>query len=55
VIIKTDFKWEENSYPLFRKWAVFTCRFTGSDQQVVVPAIMERSPIGAYDKAALPD
>lgn len=60
VIVQADFSWGKgNSYKNFRKYAKVTCRFTSTNaekpKQVVVDAIMETSPIGAYDNAALPD
>jgi len=58
IIIKTDFNWDHgNNFKEFRQFATFTCRFSNADlsAQVVVPAIMESSPIGAYNATAMPD
>ena len=53
IMIETDFKWGKgNDYEQFRRYGNFTCRFmsttTDPPIQVIVPAVMETSPIGAY-------
>ena len=57
--MKTNFNWDSgNNFEQFRKHAALTCRFTSTadvGKKVVVPAIMETSPIGSYNKDQLPD
>lgn len=52
VVVGADFFWASgNNYKNFAKYAKFTCRFTstgGEQRSVVVPAVMETSPIGGY-------
>jgi len=59
IIMKTNFYWNNgNDFGQFRKHATLTCRFTSTNdagKKVVVPAIMETSPIGSYNKDQLPD
>lgn len=59
LILKTNFNWNNgNNFQQFRKHATLTCRFTSTSDvglKVVVPAIMETSPIGSYNKDQLPD
>ena len=59
IIMKTNFYWNNgNDFSQFRKHANLTCRFTSTadvGRKVVVPAIMETSPIGSYNKDQLPD
>jgi len=59
ILIGTDFKWENgNDFSTFRKHATLTCRFSTQSEPVkslVVPAIMEVSPVGAYHTEQLPN
>lgn len=56
ILFKIDFSWSDgNNYEMFKKFGNFTCRFTGSSNVEVVPAIMEVSPIGQFKKDKLPD
>jgi hypothetical protein len=64
IILAADFSWGSgNDFQIFKKEANLTCRFTsiiaeGSSAQkklVVMPAIMEVSPIGAYHSNQLPN
>lgn len=60
ILIATDFKWGQgaNTFARFRKHAQITCRFSTQTEQVtsvVVPAIMEVSPIGAYHGSEAPN
>ena len=59
IMISADFGWENgNDYATFKKFANFTCRFTGSQSepqvQVTVPAYIESVPIGGYLPQQLP-
>jgi len=59
IMIATDFKWNSgNDFSRFRKHAHFTCRFSTQAEpikSVVVPAVMEVSPVGAYHTNELPN
>ena len=58
LILHADFSWNAGNHPeLVRKYANFTCRFTGekTNQQVVTYAVMETNPIGAFSKGKLAD
>lgn len=58
-MIQSDFGWgTSNDYQTFRKHGNFSCRFTGTTpeiKQVIVPAIMEVSPVGGYVQGKLPN
>ena len=59
VMIETDFFWGAgNDYKNFQAHSNFTCRFTSTSDPtkvVTTSAIMEKKPIGAYNRDELPD
>ena len=60
VVMTTNFYWgESNNFQTFRKYGNLTCRFTSvSDPTArtqITEAIMEKNPIGQFDKTSLPD
>lgn len=64
LVMPANFNWDlsgdgtGNQLDVFKKYANLTCRFTGDSyttHQVVTPAIIEATPIGAFQQGALPD
>ena len=59
ILVGTDFKWDSgNNFQRFRKHAQFTCRFSTQAepiQSIVMPAVMEVSPIGQYHSNEMPN
>lgn len=57
IVISSNFNWassfaDGNQLDVFKKYANFTCRFTGQSytaHQVVTPAIFEATPIGQFE------
>jgi hypothetical protein len=47
--VKTDFKWEVNDYDKFKRYGIFTCRFTSRDGQrsAITKGRMEFYPVGS--------
>lgn len=51
VFVKTDFKWNTNDVEKFKKYGIFTCRFSSRDGQrvVVTKGKMEVYPVGSFE------